>query len=86
MLCVKEPRDIARAITTIIESNATDRTFVELRSNSEPNPAVLKAGSRKPTLPFSKQAVENGSNSPAQVGQSSVSRQPALLRPSILSG
>jgi hypothetical protein len=31
MLCVKESRDIARAITTIIESNATDRTFLELR-------------------------------------------------------
>ena len=31
MLCVKEPRDIARAITTIIENNATDRTFLELR-------------------------------------------------------
>jgi hypothetical protein len=33
MLCVKEPRDIARAITTIIDSNATDRTFLELRSH-----------------------------------------------------
>jgi glycerophosphoryl diester phosphodiesterase len=31
MLCVKESRDIARAITTIIENNATDRTFLELR-------------------------------------------------------
>jgi glycerophosphoryl diester phosphodiesterase len=32
MLCVKEQRDIARAITTIIENNATDRSFLELRS------------------------------------------------------
>ena len=31
MLCVKESRDIARAITTIIDSNATDRVFLELR-------------------------------------------------------
>lgn len=30
MLCVKESTDIARAITTIIEANATDRAFLEV--------------------------------------------------------
>jgi hypothetical protein len=30
MLCVKESGDIARAITTLIENNATDRAFLEV--------------------------------------------------------
>jgi hypothetical protein len=31
MLCVKRPQDIPRAITTIIENNATDRAFLEIK-------------------------------------------------------
>ncbi len=31
MFCVKEERDIPRAITTLIENNATDRAFLELK-------------------------------------------------------
>lgn len=31
MLCVKRSQDIARAISTIIENNATDRAFLEIR-------------------------------------------------------
>ena len=30
MFCVKESTDIARAITTLIEANATDRAFLEV--------------------------------------------------------
>jgi len=30
MLCVKESRDIARAIETVVENNATNRSFLEL--------------------------------------------------------
>lgn len=33
MLCVKEKTDIARAISTLIENNATDRAFLEIRTN-----------------------------------------------------
>ena len=31
MLCVKRPEDIARAVSTLIENNATDRAFLEIR-------------------------------------------------------
>ena len=30
MLCVKEPHDIPRAISTLIENNATDYSFLEV--------------------------------------------------------
>jgi hypothetical protein len=30
MLCVKRSQDIPRAITTLIENNAADRTFLEI--------------------------------------------------------
>jgi hypothetical protein len=31
MLCVKRPEDIGRAISTLIENNATDRAFLEIK-------------------------------------------------------
>lgn len=31
MLCVKRPQDIPRAISTLIENNATDRAFLEIK-------------------------------------------------------
>ena len=34
MFCVKETRDIARAIEVLIENNATHRAFLELRLNN----------------------------------------------------
>lgn len=33
MLCVKRSQDIPRAITTLIENNATDRAFLEIGMN-----------------------------------------------------
>lgn len=43
MLCVKESTDIARAISTLIEANATDRAFLEVH--------VSDLVSLVPTLP-----------------------------------
>jgi len=37
MLCVKESRDIARAIQTLIENNATDRAFLEVHVSDMAN-------------------------------------------------
>jgi hypothetical protein len=43
MFCVKETKDIARAITTIIENNATDRAFLEIHA-----PDVLNVVPKQP--------------------------------------